>query len=231
MILPWLSEDERISFPIPDDEDGALEGGNLSPGMLLSAYEQGYFPWYGPDSPIIWWSPDPRFVLFPEEVHIGSRLGRYLKNSGFRITCDRNFAEVISYCRELRLKQGTWINAELLEAYILLSNLGYAHSLEVWKEDELVGGLYGVRTGRVFSGESMFSRVPNASKAALIWLCQHAGEIGIDILDCQIKNPYLSSMGGIDIPRSTYLEILSRGQGRNPEHSWFVDPDSEFGFR
>ena len=211
MSFPRLSADERIEFPDPEElgDEAVCRGANLSTGVLLSAYEQGYFPWYGPGEPLLWWNPSPRFVLFPEEIHVGNRLRRYLNRSAYQITTNKDFSSVMEQCRVLREKSGTWIDRDMIEAYSRLHELGFAHSVEVWENGELVGGLYGVRTGSVFSGESMFSRRANASKAALVWLCARLARAGVSVVDCQMKTPYLESMGGREISRADYLAILS----------------------
>lgn len=185
-------------------------GGNLSPGMLLSAYSQGIFPWYAEDSPILWWSPEPRFVLFPEELHVPRSLERTLRKGIFTYTLDARFNDVITACsRTPRTNQdGTWITDEMIEAYTELHGLGYAHSLEVYQEGQLVGGLYGVSLGSAFFGESMFSWAPNASKAGLVVLVRFLKMKGFRLIDSQVYTNLLARFGARNIPRIQYLTIL-----------------------
>ena len=221
--LPYLGPTERFAFPSPHkvrNQGPVCAGGNLSPGFLLSAYEQGLFPWYSPEErgPILWWSPDPRFVLVPEEIHVGKRLRRYFNTAHFEISWDQKFEEVMTRCGSSR--DLTWIDRPMLDGYKKLHELGYAHSCEVWLDGALVGGLYGVRTGRIFSGESMFSQVANSSKVALIELCSQAKDLGLDLIDCQMETPYLRSMGAKPISRRDYLAILDHGL-EIPSTNWF----------
>ncbi len=223
---PELSELQRLDFPPADSAPHfgpACHGGNLSPGFILSAYEQGYFPWYNEGDPVLWWSPDPRFVLYPQNIYMGKRLRRYLGKAGFYVSIDLCFHEVIRLCKEVR-KDNTWIDEQLIDGYSRLHDLGYAHSFEVWEGENLVGGLYGVRTGSVFSGESMFSLRPNASKAALVKLCESCIELEIGLIDCQVETEYLDSMGASEIPRQEYLHILSRGLERLASTQWYPVP-------
>ncbi len=186
-------------------------GGDLSPERLLAAYREGIFPWYVDGEPILWWSPDPRFVLFPTELHVSRSMRQFLKKGTVRITFDRAFRKVISACRKPRPGQnGTWITREMLEAYYTLHDLGYAHSVEVWQETKLAGGLYGISLGRAFFGESMFSAIPNASKAALITLVEHLGRRGFDLIDCQVETAHLAGLGARPIPRSEFGALLRR---------------------
>ena len=202
---------KELSFPDPilADEDGLLAfGGDLSTERLLLAYSLGIFPWYSEENPILWFSPHKRFVLFPGKLKITKSMQQVIRNSGYKITFNHAFAEVIKACAEsLRKGQpGTWITDEMQEAYILLHKKGFAHSVEVWLKGELVGGLYGVETGNVFSGESMFSRKNNASKLALVWLCQHTP---YSLIDCQVYSEHLEKMGAEIISREEYLAILN----------------------
>jgi leucyl/phenylalanyl-tRNA--protein transferase len=185
-------------------------GGDLSPQRLIHAYANGIFPWYAEGEPILWWSPDPRLVLFPSEVHISRSMRRVLSHPPFdRITLDRNFREVIEACRESRIKQpGTWITPAILEAYNQLHEIGLAHSIEVWRQGKLAAGLYGVSLGKCFFGESMFHRQSNASKFAFIKLAQKLEEWGFLILDCQVSSPFLQSLGTQEIPRQEFLQTL-----------------------
>jgi len=218
--FPYLDEDDFFRFPAVESatDDGILAaGGNLSPGMLLSAYRQGVFPWYSEEDPILWWSPDPRFVLFPTELRVSKSMQRTLRKGTFRITFDNAFEAVIDACRSApRLGQsGTWITAEIVEGYTRLHELGYAHSVESWRERELVGGLYGVALGSIFFGESMFTRASDASKAALIALIRVLLPCGLSLVDCQSYTPHLERLGAREIPRGDFLQILEEGLRSN----------------
>jgi leucyl/phenylalanyl-tRNA--protein transferase len=202
--------DKRIVFPDPSlaEEDGLLAvGGDLSTHRLLLAYHNGIFPWYSDDTPILWYSPHERFVLFPDELKISKSMRRALRSERFRVTNDQNFAGVINACSTVNRKDqpGTWITADMKDAYIRLYREGYAHSVEAWEDEKLVGGLYGVRVGEVFCGESMFSKVSNASKAALISLSNTGN---YKLIDCQVYTEHLESMGARMINREEYLGIL-----------------------
>ena len=204
-----LSEN-TIWFPKPElaDEDGLLAvGGDLSAERLVLAYQNGIFPWYSDESPVLWYAPHERFVLFPEKVKMSSSMRKLMKTGKFRITFDQAFPEVIRSCANIPREDqpGTWINADMQAAYINLFQLGYAHSVEVWENDLLVGGLYGLHINRVFCGESMFSTVSNASKAALIYLCQIKD---YSLIDCQVYTSHLESLGAEFISRSLYLDYL-----------------------
>lgn len=184
-------------------------GGDLSPQRLAAAYSRGIFPWYSEGEPLLWWSPDPREVLIPAEFHRSRSLARRLRSGAFRMTQDTAFAQVISACAAARMQgPGTWITDEMRAAYIELHQLGRAHSFETWEGDKLVGGLYGVRSGRVFSGESMFSRRDDASKAALAWLVDCCPRLGIVLIDCQMPSAHLRSLGSRPMRRSQFVEFL-----------------------
>ncbi len=212
--MPVYRLPEAVLFPPVEHaaKSGLLAvGGDLSPERLLAAYREGIFPWYGAGEPILWWSPDPRFVLFPDELHVSRSMRQFLKKRVVRITFDRAFREVISACRKPRPGQdGTWITREMLEAYCALHDLGYAHSVEVWQGESLVGGLYGLSLGRAFFGESMFSAIPNASKAALVTLVEHLRKRGFDLIDCQVETDHLAGLGARPIPRRTFCSLLWR---------------------
>ena len=183
-------------------------GGDLSPRRLLAAYREGIFPWYSEGEPLLWWSPDPRFVLFPGELRVSRSMRQFLKKETLRITFDRAFGAVIAACQTPRKGQeGTWITPEMREAYSSLHRMGYAHSVEAWQGQTLAGGLYGVSLGRIFFGESMFSLTPNASKAALIALVDRLKDRGFGLIDCQVETVHLASLGARPIPR---LEFVSR---------------------
>lgn len=219
--FPALPDDERIRFPDPEgaDERGILcVGGNLSPGVVLSAYSQGIFPWFSDDDPILWWSPDPRFVLFPGEVRVSESMRKVLKKGGFELSLDTDFRAVMEECAAVprRGQDGTWITSDMVEAYVRLHKLGYAHSVEARLDGVLVGGLYGVSLGRLFCGESMFSRAPNASKAALIALAWRLKDEGFLVIDSQVRTDHVASMGGREIPRSEYLDLVRKASALAP---------------
>ncbi|TDJ46456.1 MAG: leucyl/phenylalanyl-tRNA--protein transferase [Gammaproteobacteria bacterium] len=184
-------------------------GGDLSPQRLLAAYTQGIFPWYELGQPILWWSPDPRAVLWPENLHVSRRLQRTRRRSSLSLTCDQAFATVVECCAEpRRYAESTWITGEMSDAYNALHRLGWAHSFEAWQDDELVGGLYGVAIGRVFFGESMFSRTTNASKIALITAVNYLRARDFALLDCQIWSSHLQTLGATTLPRSVFLQQI-----------------------
>jgi leucyl/phenylalanyl-tRNA--protein transferase len=170
----------------------------------------GIFPWYNEDEPILWWCPDPRLVLFPSEVKVSKSMKQVLRKGDFSFSIDTCFEDVISACRDIRVEDGTWISPEITEAYTHLHYMGLAHSIEVFQNKVLVGGLYGVQLGKVFFGESMFSKVSNASKAALIYLCLHCLEAGIGLIDCQQSTPHLQSLGAGEISRKEFLNCLNQ---------------------
>lgn len=181
----------------------------MQPERLLAAYRSGIFPWYSDGQPILWWSPAPRCVIFPEKVYLSTRTRRRHNSGVYRLSADSAFAEVINGCTEPRGgDNSTWITQEMLEAYDHLHQLGHAHSLEVWEDDLLVGGIYGLALGSVFFGESMFSRRTDASKIALVALCQHLHIRGYGLLDCQVGNPHLRSMGAQELARGAFEKLL-----------------------
>jgi leucyl/phenylalanyl-tRNA--protein transferase len=200
-----------IRFPDPGtaSPDGLLAiGGDLSMQTLLAAYEKGIFPWYDqPGGPVLWWSPDPRMVLFPDEFHISDRLARRIRQNRYKVTENKSFKKVIQACAETR-KDGTWIHPEMVDAYCRLSAAGYAHSIEVWESRRLVGGLYGVRLGRVLFAESMFSAVRDASKIALAHLVNWVRRERYRLIDCQLYSEHLASLGAREISRKAFLDIL-----------------------
>jgi leucyl/phenylalanyl-tRNA--protein transferase len=210
--MPVYRLPEAILFPPVEraEKSGLLAvGGDLSPERLLAAYRDGIFPWYGPGEPILWWSPDPRFVLFPDELRLSRSLKQFMGKGRLRITFDRAFGEVIAACRNPRPGQdGTWITREMEEAYCALHEQGYAHSVEAWDGETIAGGLYGVSLGRTFFGESMFSAMPNGSKAALATLVARLRELDFDLIDCQVESAHLAALGARPIPRGGFLKIL-----------------------
>jgi len=231
---------DYVEFPALQHctEDGLLaSGGDLSASTLLSAYIQGIFPWYSQGQPILWWSPDPRMVLFPKEVKISRSMRKLLRQAKFKITANRDFEAVINSCAKYRINQAsfqadredTWITPEMENAYIKLHELGFAHSIEVWQHDDLVGGLYGLIIGKVFFGESMFSKVSNASKAGFITLCKFLEAQQFELIDCQVRNNHLVSLGAREIARRDFVNSLNKQDfgivdskfGKNFEH--FLD--------
>lgn len=221
--LPWLDPD-MLWFPDPetalDDPDGLLAlGGDLSVERLQLAYRRGIFPWFSAEQPILWWSPNPRCVIFPERVHISRSLRRTLNSRRFTITTDRAFAEVIDRCGRER-SEGTWITPAMRLAYNRLHQLGIAHSFEAWNHNgDLVGGLYGVAQGSCFFGESMFARETNASKVVFVHCLRQLEEWGFAMMDCQVENPHLISLGAELIPRQRFLSILGDNIDRPPNNS------------
>jgi len=212
--LPHMGNDPGMPFP-PTSEalespNGLLAwGGDLQPERLLMAYHSGIFPWYSDGQPILWWSPVPRCVIFPEKVYLSTRTRRRYNSGVYRLSTDSAFTEVISGCAELRgHDSGTWITQEMQEAYVHLHQLGHAHSLEVWEDDLLAGGIYGLALGSVFFGESMFSRRTDASKIALVALCRQLHGHGYGLLDCQVGNPHLYSMGAEKLSRGAFETLL-----------------------
>ncbi|MGQ9744625.1 MAG: leucyl/phenylalanyl-tRNA--protein transferase [Dissulfurimicrobium sp.] len=213
--MPVYALDKSYIFPPPGlaRPDGLLAiGGDLSPERLIAAYRLGIFPWYGPGEPILWWSPDPRLILYPGKLHVSRRLQRTMRLGRFEITFDHAFDEVIRACRETRIKagEGTWICEEMIEAYSRLYEMGIAHSSEAWLEGRLVGGLYGVAIGRVFFGESMFSMVKDASKVAFVTLVRQLEVWGFELIDCQVTTRHLISLGAQEIPRKDFLTSLAK---------------------
>ncbi len=208
-----LPENELV-FPDPHlSEDGLLAvGGDLSAGRLILAYNSGIFPWYNPGEPILWWSPDPRFVLFPEDLKVSKSMRPYFNQSKFTITFDQHFQDVMTNCQATKRKGqgGTWITEEMIDGYCRLHQLGYAHSVEVWKGKDLVGGLYGIGLGKVFFGESMFAKVSNASKFGFISLVRKLRQKGFILIDCQQETKHLGSLGAKGISREEFLSYLAK---------------------
>jgi leucyl/phenylalanyl-tRNA--protein transferase len=212
--FPYLTENERFSFPSPDTWTDWIVamGGNLSPGMLLSAYEQGIFPWYNPEDPLLWQSPDPRLVIFPEKLHISASMEKILNRGVFETTLDRDFEAVIRGCSAAARpgQDGTWISGDFIAAYMELHRLGWAHSAEARQDGELAGGCYGIGLGNAFFGESMFAKKSNASKAAFLTLAQTLFADGIRFIDCQVHTDHLASLGGEEIGRPEFLALLKK---------------------
>jgi leucyl/phenylalanyl-tRNA--protein transferase len=213
-MIPWLDRDDPFP-PVESalrDPDGLLAaGGDLSVERLLEAYARGIFPWFGDEDPPLWWSPDPRMVLPVRELHVSRSLRRVIRSGRYEVKLDTAFAEVMAACAEPRgTGEGTWIRPEMMAAYGGLAARGRAHSVEVWSGRELAGGLYGVALGRMFYGESMFSRRSDASKVALAYLVRQLERWGFEMIDCQMSTPHLASLGAREIPRSEFLQRLRR---------------------
>ncbi len=214
--MPIYQLPEQLVFPPVEmsEPDGLLAiGGDLSPSRLLLAYSQGIFPWFSEGEPLLWWSPDPRSVIFPEELKVSKSMRNVLNRGMFRISFDQAFQEVMTACSEMprRGQDGTWITEEMVEAYCELHALGFAHSVEVWRDEELVGGLYGLSMGSCFFGESMFSKESNASKAGFITMVRTLQDRGFSLIDCQVHNSHLESLGAREIPREEFLQLLEKG--------------------
>ncbi|MGI9890023.1 leucyl/phenylalanyl-tRNA--protein transferase [Vibrio chagasii] len=202
-----------IEFPSPfdalDEPNGLLAfGGDLSPMRILNAYSHGIFPWYGPGEPILWWSPAPRAVFNPKTFKPSKSLKKFQRKHNYRVSINQATNRVISYCSSLRPEEETWLNSDMQAAYRELASLGFCHSVEVWQGYELVGGLYGLQRGQVFCGESMFSLKTNASKIALWYFCHHFAQSGGKLIDCQVMNPHLESLGALEVEREEFLSSL-----------------------
>ncbi len=224
-MIPWLDEHD----PLPPVEralrrpNGLLAaGGGLSAARLVDAYSRGCFPWFSEGEPVLWWSPDPRMVLFPHELHVPRSLARRIRRGGYDIRADTDFEAVVAGCAEPRDGEpGTWITSEIRDAYRALHDAGYAHSIETWIDGTLAGGLYGVAIGRAFFGESMFTRVPDASKIALVHLVRHLEREGFGIIDCQMRTAHLARFGAREIPRREFVAHVERLVGnREPSGRW-----------
>ena len=212
----WITEDAPVhAFPDVDyamiQPNGLLAvGGDLSPARLLHAYQRGIFPWFSEGQPILWWAPDPRAVLLPGSLNISRSLKKTIRREKFQVTFDRAFHEVIQSCAAPRAHQNdTWITNDMIDAYCALHYRGFAHSVECWLDGELAGGLYGVGIGKTFFGESMFSRSSDASKVALVALC----ESGYELVDCQLPSDHLKRLGAVDLPRREFMTLLRRWRG------------------
>lgn len=213
----WIDpEDASNRFPDPslalEEPDGLLAiGGSLNPERLVNAYRQGIFPWYNEDQPILWWSPNPRAVLFPEKLHVSRSLRKKIRKAEFTVSLDQAFEAVMDACSEPRNKQsGTWISPEMKAAYCTMHELGLAHSVECWQGEALVGGLYGLAFGKVFFGESMFSRVTDASKVAFAHFVRQLRQWDFLLIDCQVQSQHMASLGSELMPRSQFIELLER---------------------
>ncbi len=224
-MLTWLSRDS-LTFPALDkamrDPNGLLAaGGDLSAERLVQAYRHGCFPWYQDGQPILWWSPDPRTVLFPDELHVSRSLRKFIRQGHYQVSFDQDFAAVIAACAAPRdYADGTWITDSMQAAYLKLHSQGFAHSVEVRQNGELVGGLYGLAMGRLFFGESMFSRADNASKVGFVTLVEHLQQAGFVLIDCQMPTEHLHSLGARAIPRATFADYLQRYLDQPNSANW-----------
>ncbi len=217
-------DNHDIVFPpayLADDSGLLAIGGDLKPERLLTAYKMGIFPWFNPNEPILWWSPNPRFVIFPDELRVTKSMKQVLRGDKFKITFDTDFMGVIRGCQEVPRpgQNGTWISEEIIESYYRLFQKGFIHTVEVWQEGELVGGLYGGVLGKCFFGESMFAKVSNASKAGFITLAKNLEEQKFELIDCQVYTTHLESLGGRMIPRMDFLKIVDIFKNDIPEPS------------
>ena len=221
--LHWL-DPRNPQQPFPPahlamrDPNGLLAiGGDLSPQRLLRAYGQGIFPWYNPDEPILWWCPDPRAVLYPERLHVSRSLQRTLRRSDYAVTLDQAFDAVVDACARPRARsRGTWLGDDMRQAYRQLHQLGHAHSVEVWRDGALAGGLYGIALGQVFFGESMFSHINDGSKIALYWLCQQLRAWQFALIDCQVSSDHLIRLGAQSVARDDFLRVLAQAVREGP---------------
>lgn len=228
----WLAEnDAPESFPDVEnalsEPDGLLAaGGDLSPARLLSAYTRGIFPWYEEGQPVLWWSPDPRCVLWPAELHVSRRLRQQMRNSNADVRFNQAFSKVVRQCAgERRSQQGTWITADMMQAYELLHRDGWAHSIEIWDDGNLAGGLYGICIGKVFFGESMFSSTPNTSKMAMLGLARHMVSAHLELIDCQVVSRHLVTLGARLMPRTEFSAYLERACNPPDRHEdWPREP-------
>ena len=226
-MITWLN---RASLKFPPlhkalrEPNGLLAaGGDLSAARLVAAYRHGCFPWYQDGQPLLWWSPDPRTVLLPNNLHISRSLRKVLRSDLFSVTFDRNFTDVIHACSEPRKDEdGTWITSEMQAAYFALHAQGHAHSVEVWQQDQLVGGLYGIAIGQLFFGESMFSRTSNASKVGFVTLVSALKAAGFVLIDCQMPTAHLISLGAKSIRRSEFSEYLTQHLDINTDMQWLT---------
>jgi leucyl/phenylalanyl-tRNA---protein transferase len=211
--IPWLRLDNHDFPPLAtalEEPNGLLAvGGDLSPARLFQAYKLGIFPWFNPGEPILWWSPNPRTVVFPQQLHISKSLHKTLRQEIYKVTLDQCFAQVMRACAAPRsYANSTWISEEIIQSYCELHQQGLAHSVEVWQQEQLVGGLYGIALGQVFFGESMFSIADNASKVGFALLTQQLIDWGFQLIDCQVANNHLLSLGAVEIPRAEFQQLL-----------------------
>lgn len=213
--MPIFALSDAFVFPpahLASPEGLLAVGGDLSPQRILKAYKNGIFPWYSDDGPILWWSPDPRMILLPGKFKVSKSLKRTMSANRFEVSMDRSFERVIGQCARIRTDkgQGTWITGDMEAAYVRLHAMGYAHSVEIWLDEKLVGGLYGLSLGRCFFGESMFSRVRDASKVGLYHLCRHLEAKRFELIDCQVPSEHLKSLGATAVSRKSFLLMLKK---------------------
>jgi leucyl/phenylalanyl-tRNA--protein transferase len=246
MHIPWLIDDPSL---FPDvhtalkEPNGLLAaGGDLSTTRLLNAYKRGIFPWYNRDEvesgfsdsslcsdPILWWCPNPRSVLYLNRLKVSRSLRKSMRKSGYSISFDRDFKSVITHCDVSRMQSsGTWIHPEMIDAYTNLARLGFAHSVECWLDDTLVGGLYGVQIGGMFFGESMFSLKTDSSKVCLVYLCAYLKQQGAELIDCQIQNPHLQSLGAEEISLDMFLAKLENACSKQLSHDWPTEKQNPY---
>jgi leucyl/phenylalanyl-tRNA--protein transferase len=233
--LTLLHPDHYIFPPVEqalDNPDGLLAvGGDLAPARILAAYRAGIFPWYNPGDPILWWSPDPRTVLFPDQLHVSRSLKKILRKGCYKVTLDTDFSSVIHACADRADTAGTWINADIIDTYSQLHLQGVAHSVEVWRDKELVGGLYGLALGKVFFGESMFSHADNASKVGFAYLVQQLRQWGFRLIDGQVASDHLFTLGAVEIPRESFQRmLLDFAHQPAPPGPWAFDADLKLAF-
>jgi leucyl/phenylalanyl-tRNA---protein transferase len=227
--MPVFLLSDKVYFPSPHfaRKDGLLAiGGDLSQERLISAYQKGIFPWYSNEEPILWWSPDPRLVLYPDELIVSKSLKKTIRKNHFQITIDKAFFRVIKACAEIRLKkrQPTWIVPEMIHAYCRLHKSGFAHSVEAWHHGKLAGGLYGLAFGKCFSGESMFTQVTDASKTAFVYLVSFLKMMDFQIIDCQVKTSHLMNFGAREISRKIFLQQLEKAMDvSQPSGKWILN--------
>ncbi len=231
-MIPWLDPKSNDFPPITqalEEPNGLLAaGGDLSGNRLIEAYRHGIFPWFSPGEPILWWSPDPRCTLIPGQIHISRSLRKAIRSTEFEITFDRAFAEVIAACAAPRsYSDGTWISTPMQKAYTQLHQQGIAHSVELWQNGKLTGGLYGIAMGRLFFGESMFSRATNTSKIAFAFLARQLEKWGYALIDCQVENNHLTSLGAGCISRTEFKQYLDQHLEAELNHHWHFDIDKE----
>ncbi|MCL9782669.1 leucyl/phenylalanyl-tRNA--protein transferase [Vibrio sp. S4M6] len=211
----YLTELDKNTHHFPpteralDDPNGLLAfGGDLSPDRILSGYQNGIFPWYGPGEPILWWSPAPRAVFDPNTYTPSKSLKKFQRKHNYQVSINSATKQVIRCCSSVRTAEETWLNEDMIHAYSLLAELGHCHSTEVWSDGKLIGGLYGISIGKIFCGESMFSLQTNASKLALWYFCQHFSAHGGQLIDCQVMNPHLKSLGAFELERDQFMHYL-----------------------
>ena len=232
-MIPWLENDDpfpALTSALRDPNGLLAAGADLSPQRLISAYRQGIFPWFNAGEPILWWSPDPRMVIFPSELKVSRSLAKTLRNRPFEVRVDTAFREVMMACSQMPREgqSGTWISQQMIAAYIELHRLGIAHSFETWIDGELLGGLYGVAIGRAFYGESMFSKQTDASKIAFVHLVRQLQRWNFGVIDCQMKTGHLASLGAREIPRQEFSALLSdlvNYNHPNAARPWELDVD------